>query len=139
MNVVTDHSVETMGITVLQKCSHTLRSGFHPETGRNNHHCHIPLSHCHWSSPADSTAASETAWEDNKICQITVGLCLKQSPSEFVGLLIELLGCGSHMNPKPFRDSPSKLMRIQGCYRWKEISCLSKSTEIGEILLEKLK
>lgn len=44
MSVVTDHSVGTMGITVLQKCGHTLRSGFHPEAGRKNCHCHIPLS-----------------------------------------------------------------------------------------------
>lgn len=65
MDVVTDYSVKTTAIIVLQKYSHILRPGLHPETGRNNHHCHIPLSHCHWSNPADSTAASETTWEQN--------------------------------------------------------------------------
>lgn len=52
-----DDSVKTTGIIVLQKCSGLLRAGAHPETGKNNHCCCVPL--CHWSNPADAAAASE--------------------------------------------------------------------------------
>lgn len=96
----------------------------------------LPLPHStfHWSSPADPTAASEAAWEDNRICEIADSNCdskhcFKQSPSQFGALLVQLWGWGSHMNPEPLRYSLNEVMRIQGRYRWKEIPCLSKSTE----------